>query len=49
MDLDFDSIRQALSTLGVIINILRQTKGLLPDGSKRQELETVIENTEEQI
>ena len=49
MNLDIESIKQAMSAFGAALTVLRQAKDLLPDSSKKQELSTAIESAEKQL
>ena len=49
MNIDIDSIKQALSTLGTTLTLLKQAKDLLPENSQKQELNTAIESAERQL
>ena len=49
MNLDIESIKQAISAFGTALTILKQAKDLLPQNPKRQELDIAIESTEKQL
>jgi hypothetical protein len=49
MNFDIESIKQAISAFGVAVTALKQAKDLLPQNSKKQELNIVIETAEKQM
>lgn len=49
MNLDVESIKQAISAFGAALTVLKQAKDLLPDSSQKQELNTAIESAERQL
>lgn len=49
MNLDLESIKQAISSIGAALTILKQAKELLPDSSQKQKLIIAIESAERQL
>ena len=49
MNIDIESIRQALGTFGATLILLKQAKDLLPENSQKQELNAAIESSERQL
>jgi hypothetical protein len=49
MNIDIESVKQAISAFGAAITVLKQAKDLLPQNFKKQELNNAIETAEEQI
>jgi hypothetical protein len=49
MNLDLESIKQALGAFGTALNILRQAKDLLPDSPKKEEVNSAIETAARQF
>lgn len=49
MNLDIESIKQAISAFSAAIIALKQAKDLLPEGKKKEEIVESIENAERQI
>ena len=49
MNIDIESIKQALGTLGATLTLLKQAKDLLPENSQKQELIIAIESAERQL
>jgi len=49
MNIDIESVKQALSTVGIALGILKQAKDLLPDGSKKDEIDEALERAERQL
>ena len=49
MNLDIESIKQAISAFGAALTVLKQAKDLLPETSQKQELVLAIESAERQL
>ena len=49
MNMDLETIKQALSALATTIGILKQAKDLLPENDKKKEVGGAIENAERQL
>jgi len=49
MNFDYESLKQALGTLATMLGILKQARDLLPDGPKKLEINSAIENAEKQL
>ena len=49
MDVNFESLKQALSLFTTALNAAKQVKELLPKGSKKGEIETALQHAEHQL
>jgi hypothetical protein len=49
MNIDIESIKQAIGTLGATLTLLKQAKDLLPENSQKQELSIAIDTAERQL
>jgi hypothetical protein len=49
MNLDIESIKQAISAFGTVLTVLKQAKDLLPDSFQKQEVVQAIESAERQL
>lgn len=49
MNIDIESIKQAISAFGTALTVLKQAKDLLPDNSKKKELSSAIESVEREL
>jgi ActR/RegA family two-component response regulator len=49
MDIDIESLKQAFGTLATAINVLKQAKELLPDGSKKDDIDEALKKAERQL
>jgi hypothetical protein len=49
MNIDIETVKQTLGTIGIAISTLKQAKDLLPDGTKKTEISNTLEQAERQL
>ena len=49
MNMDWNSVSQALTEVGRVLALLKQAKDLLPSGTKKDEINQAIESAERQM
>ena len=46
MDLDLEILKQGITSLGAVMSIFKQVKEILPQGSKKDEIDEALQKAE---